>query len=134
MADVTFTATAIKPAAGTQKRRVTFGATITPGKVLYLDNSDNKYKIADCTDAAKDAASAFALSSGADGQPGMIMESGDLTCDGLTAGTVYVLSATGNICPVADLSLATDYCTVVGAASSATNLKVSFVVTGYKTP
>ena len=34
MADVTFTATAIKPAAGTQKRRVTFGATITPGKVF----------------------------------------------------------------------------------------------------
>jgi hypothetical protein len=132
MADVNLTATAVKPGAGAQRRRVTFGATITPGMALYFDGA--AYQVADCTSAAKDAASAFALSSGSPGQPGIILEGGDLECNNLVAGTVYVLSEAGKICPVADLILGTDYCTVVGAAVSATRLKVGFIVTGYKTP
>ena len=55
MADVSFTATAIKPATETNRRRVTFGGTITPGMVLYYDGI-SEYQIADCTAASTDAA------------------------------------------------------------------------------
>jgi hypothetical protein len=134
MADINLTEASVLPGTNAQKQRVNFGATIVQGTVVYLDTADNEYKIADCTGAATDAACGIALSSGADGQPGIIQTAGNLTCDALTAGTVYILSVTGQLCPAADLNLTTDYLTVVGAATSATNLLLGFIVSGYKTP
>jgi hypothetical protein len=134
MADVNLTEASVLPTATTLRQPGVFGGTIVQGTVLYFDAADSKWKIADCTGAATDAASGIALTSGANGQRGVIATGGDLTVDNLTAGTVYILSAAGQLCPAADLNLATDYLTVVGAASSATNLKIGFIVTGYKTP
>ena len=133
MADVTFTATSIKPGTNAQRQRVTFGATITPGLVVYLDTSDNEYKIADCTDAAKDAAAGIALTSGADGQPGVIITGGNLTTSAhlSLASPVYVLSEAGKICPAADLAN-DDYITIIGVATSTTNLKLSINASGVK--
>lgn len=137
MADVSFTATSFKESSTSITLWGTAGATITRGKAVYLDTSDNEYKVADCTGASTDAAVGFALTDSADGQKIKICTGGDITCDGLTAGTVYILSASGAICPAADLNLTTDYLTVMGASSSATNLKVPTtgpIVTAYKTP
>ena len=131
MADVSFTATSIKPGANAQTKEVMFGATITPGMAVYLDASDNKYKIADCTDAAKDAAAGMALTGGADGQPGVIITGGNLTTSAhlSLASPVYILSETGLICPAADLAN-NDYITIIGVATSTTNLKLSINVSG----
>lgn len=137
MADVNPTENSIAPGTNCQKVRVMFGATITQGMAVYYDSAagENDYKIADCTDAAKDAVAGIALSSGADGQPGFIATGGNVTFGSdLTAGTVYVLSTAGLIAPAADLNLSTDYATVIGVASSATNLVLALGVSGYKTP
>ena len=134
MANVNLTEASVLPSTNARRLRGTFGATIVQGTVVNRDAADGKFKIADCTSAATDEACGIALTSGANGQPGIIMTGGNLTCDMLTAGTVYVLSDAGQIAPAVDLNLLTDYCTVVGAASSSTNLVVAFIVSGYQTP
>jgi len=135
MADVTVTAASVAASTGAVKSRVTFGATITQGMAVYYDSSANTYKIADCTGAATDAVAGLALSSGVAGQPGFVQSAGNVTFGSdLTAGTVYVLSAAGKICPAADLDLGTDYASVIGVASSATNLVLGIANSGYKTP
>jgi hypothetical protein len=132
MADVTITTTAIKKIAGnTITDRGVSGAAITVGDVLYRDSSDsNKLKRAIATTQAQALnVVGIALNSvaGAD-QPVEYAISGDLTMSGLTAGTVYVLSggAAGGIAPTADLDTGTTwYATLLGVASSTTNLKLA---------
>lgn len=133
MADVSFTAASIKPGANAQTQEVTFGATITPGLAVYLDTGTNKYKVADCLAAATAAVAGIALTSGADGQPGVIITGGNLTTSAhLSLATpVYILSEAGKICPAADLAN-NDYITVIGVATSTTNLKLSVNASGIK--
>ena len=123
MADVTFTVTAVLPTATSIVAHGYAGEAVVRGNAVYQDAADNEYKVADVTNAAKDAVVGFALASAADGQAMSVCTGGDLTADGLTAGTNYVLSATGKISPVADL-LANDYVTYVGTATSTTNLRM----------
>lgn len=132
MADVTFTTTAVKPTSTSVVEYGYAGATIARGNAVYL--SAGEYYVCDCTDADKDACVGFALNGAADGQALAVHKGGDMTCDGLTAGSSYVLSEAGLICAVADL-LANDYVTYVGTASSATNLKMPTsgpVISSYK--
>lgn len=135
MADVNVTETAIVAGTGAIKVQGQLGeASITQGMVLYQKASDNKWYIADCTSADTDAAAGFALGLGGADQWISILTEGDMTCDELlltegAAGGVYVLSESGLICPAVDLA-ADDYITVVGVATSATNLKVKFIVSG----
>jgi hypothetical protein len=131
MADVTFTAAAIKPGTNAQTVEGTFGATITQGMVVYLDSGTGTYKIADCTTSTATAAAVgIALTSGASGQPGVVMTGGNLTCDGVTAYVQYVLSVSGKIAPSTDYASSTDYLTVIGAATTTTNIKLAINVTG----
>lgn len=121
--------------ANAKKRSVRYGATITAGLALYEDTSDlNDAKIADCTTSAATAAVAgIALNGGGDGQPGeMVTEDDDFTPGGtLVAGTVYVLSTAGKICPIADV-LANDYITVLGVAKSTTKMIFKPMKSGVK--
>lgn len=132
MADVTFTAGSVLPGTNAVVVEGVAGATITQGLAVYFDGSE--YLVADCTDAAKDAPVGFALTSSIDNGPIKVQQSGAMTCDNLTAGGVYVLSAAGKICPAADLNLTTDYATIMGVAASATSLIIGITVSGYKTP
>ena len=132
MADVSFTAASIKPGTNAQTQEVMFGATITQGMVVYLDSSDNEYKIADCTTSATTAAAAgIALTGGAAGQPGVIITGGNLTTSAhlSLASPVYILSEAGLICPAGDLAN-DDYVTIIGVATSTTNLKLSLNASG----
>lgn len=132
MADINPTEASVKPGTNAQKQRVTFGATITQGMCVYLDTSDNEYKIADCTTSSTTAAVVgIALSAGADGQPGVIQTDGYVTFGAdLTANTIYVLSTGGMLAPAADFNATTDYLTVVGCAVSTTSLKLGINATG----
>jgi hypothetical protein len=131
MADVTFTAASVLPGTGAVLADVNYGATLTQGLCVYLDTSDNEYKIADCTTTTTTAnVAGLAMVAGGDGQRGVIQSAGYVTCDNLVANTVYVLSAAGAICPAADYSAVTDYLTVIGVSVSTTSLKLGINAAG----
>jgi hypothetical protein len=131
MGDVNLTEASVKPTATTIIARGTYGDTIVQGTILYYAATTDTWEIADCTTSAATAnAGGMALSSGADGQPGRIATGGDVTVDNISlASPVYILSEAGQIAPSADLAN-DDYITVVGVASSTTNLKLSFKAAG----
>lgn len=136
MANITFTATAIKPIVGsTVLEAGKLGeAAITQGMGLYQSASDSKWYIADCTAAATDAVSGIAMGAGGTDQLIQVATGGDITCDGLslsiaTADPIIVLSEAGALMPSSDLA-ADDYISVVGAAKAVTRLSLGFLVTG----
>lgn len=133
LADLTITAASVLRGSNARVENGIFGATITQGQVVYKDAADGKYKLAD-TDSATAAVKVpygIALNAGSSGQPATVLLSGDITIGAtLTAGTTYYLSPTaGGIAPLADVAIGDDY-TIVGIASSASVLKVSFLVSG----
>jgi hypothetical protein len=135
MADAAMTATAIIPGTGAQVIDAQLGEnSITQGLALYQSADDSKWYIADCTDSDKDAAAGFALGAGEADQWVAVLTGGNMTCDNLSLSAaadagVYILSEAGEICPAGDVA-ADDYVTIVGVATSATNLHVNFVVSG----
>lgn len=84
-----------------------FGATITPGEVVYLD-SGNLWQLADSNASATTAkASGITLNGGSAGQPASVCTSDPAFTPGATvaAGVPYVVSETaGLICPSTDLA------------------------------
>lgn len=134
MADITITPASVVQGADARVEHGTFGATVTQGQAVYRDSADGKYKLADA-DSATAAARAprgIALNAGANGQPGTIQLSGDLTIGAtLTPGTAYYLSALtpGGICPLADVGAGDDV-VLLGIAESASVLHLSIQVPG----
>jgi len=134
MADVTFTAASVLAGTGAIKVKGYAGETITADLVVYQKAADSEYYIAHCTTSAATAvAVGIALNGAGNAQPLEVQTEGNLTCDNLTlvaaTGCVYVLSASGKICPAADLA-ADDYVTIIGVATSTTNLKLGITVSG----
>lgn len=125
MADISVTAASVLPTSTTQIKRGTAGATITAGKVLYLDTTVDRWKLADNNDAAEmvRAAKGIALNGASAGQPIAVAVGGDVTFNAaLTAGTAYYLSDTaGGICPLADVGSG-EYAVLLGLAKSTTVL------------
>lgn len=131
--DISVTAASVIKGTEASTGRGTAGGTITAGQPVYIDSSDsNKVKItdADASDAAA-AAVGIALHASLSGQPIEYQISGNLTFNAvLTTGKAYVCSATaGGIAPIADL--ATGWrTTLLGIATSTTNLKMNIIVSG----
>lgn len=133
MSDISITAANVLQGSNARTEVGVFGATITQGQVVYRDPSTGKYKLAD-TDSATAAAKVpygIALNAGSDGQPAVIQTSGEITIGAtLTAGTTYYLSPTpGGIAPLADVAVGDDF-TIIGIATSASVLKLGFLVSG----
>lgn len=133
MADLSITVANVVAGSGAVKKHGTAGATITAGQVVYLDSSDNKYKLADCDSAtaAVRSPAGIALHGSLANQPLTILESGPITIGATIAASVaYYLSATaGGICPVADLASG-DYAVVLGLGTSTTVLQVDIQEAG----
>lgn len=129
MADLTITAANVAAGSSARTTTGTAGATVTAGQVVYLDSSDNKYKLADndSATAAVRSPAGIALHASLSGQPLTILTRGSITIGATTAvGEVYCLSSTaGGICPVADIA-AGDYNTVIGVGTSTTAINVLF--------
>lgn len=140
MADITVTASAVKPAnVNTVIGRGTAGATITAGQVVYADAGDsNRIKPAAHTNANTANAVGVALNGASADQPIAYAISGDVTFNAvLAAATVYVLgSAAGSISPSADLDASSNarYGTVVGISTSTSNLRVGINASGARNP
>tara|TARA_B100000927_G_scaffold278638_1_gene261494 strand:- start:194 stop:610 length:417 start_codon:yes stop_codon:yes gene_type:complete len=126
MADLSITAANVIAAAGATLKSGTAGATVTAGQVVYLDTSDSKFKVADATDANAYAAYGVALNGASNGQPiDVCVKSNDLDIGAtLTVGEVYVLSESGGIAPVGDLTTG-DYAVVIGVANATDSLRVN---------
>lgn len=109
----------------------TAGGTITAGMVVYQDSADSELKATDADAAATATVKGIALHGASDGQPLQIITEGNLTLNAvLTKGVVYYMSTTaGGIAPVADLA-AGDYISVLGVATSTTNLYVKIINSG----
>jgi hypothetical protein len=130
MADLTITVADVKKTDSTSIAEGIAGATITAGQPVYKDSTaSNKLKPADADVLASAAAVGIALHGASADQPLKYATSGNLTLSAvMTAGAVYVVSTNaGGIAPVADLGSG-DYVTLLGIATSTTNLKLSISV------
>lgn len=128
MADVVFTASAIKAGSGAAVRRGTAGVAITQGQALY--ESAGKLYLADADTETAAEAVGIALNAAAADQPVEYLAQGPMTGNGMTAGVPYFVSPNaGGICPIGDL-LAGDYVTYVGTATATTSLLVKINASG----
>jgi hypothetical protein len=135
-ADLSVTAANVVPASGYQFVDGTAGETITAGQPLYLKASDTRYWKAD-SDASSATATVIgiALNGSSAGQPVRVQTGGDINIGAtLTVGEIYVLSATaGAICPEGDL-VTDDFVSILGVATTASNLKLRVFVSGVDVP
>lgn len=133
MADLSITAANVVAANSAKTRSGTAGATITAGQVVYVDSSDRKFKLADADAAGVgDVTKVYiALNGGADGQPMVAAESGDITLGAvMTAGTSYYLSPNpGGIAPANDV-LSGDNVILLGVAKSTSVLALKPIISG----
>ena len=136
MADLSITAADVKKTDTTLIAEGIAGGTVTAGQPVYRDSTaSNKLKAADADVLASAAAVGIALHGASADQPLKYAIGGNLTLSSvMTVGAVYVVSTTaGGIAPVADLSSG-DYVTLLGIATTATNLKISISVSGIAKP
>jgi hypothetical protein len=133
MANLTQTAATVKASSKATKKDGIAGATIVAGNVLYLDEADNKLKLADANGVASGRIVAgIALNGSSDGQPVKYATSDPALVLGATlvVGQDYMLSDTpGAIAPVSD-AVSGDYVTVLGVAISVTELNFAPVAAG----
>jgi len=136
MADLSITAADVKKTDTTLIAEGIAGGTVTAGQPVYRDSTaSNKLKAADADALASAAAVGIALHGASADQPLKYAIGGNLTLSSvMTVGAVYVVSTTaGGIAPVADLGSG-DYVTLLGIATTATNLKISISVSGIAKP
>lgn len=134
MADLAITDTAVIP--GGSELKITAGEAIVAGTPIYKKAADKRAWKADANVSAATAECiGFATSNAAAGQTLNYQKDGDLTMNAvLTAGGIYILSATaGKVCPVADLASGS-YVTTLGTAKSTTVLTLGIVVSGVQVP
>lgn len=133
MADITVTAASVMATSTTTTAQGTAGATITAGQPLYQDSTASfTLKPAQATSQAAAAMVGIALNNASSGQPVTYAIAGDVTYNAaLTKGSAYVVSAAaaGGVAPIADL-IAGNFTSLIGVATSTTNLKLAPCVTG----
>jgi hypothetical protein len=127
--------TAVRPTASTQYRLLEYGATIAAGNTVAL--SSNVAVLADADASSSLATTAgIAMTPGIDDGFGLVATAGSIILVGttLTVGTTYVQSDTaGGIMPIADLATG-DYVTILGVATSASQLLLDIAVSGVQVP
>lgn len=136
MADLVITAANVVKTSGVSVEG-TAGATITAGTPIRIDASDsNELKESDCTTSATTAGvDGIALNNASDGQPLTYLKSGGVMNLGATlaVGKIYVLSTSGGIAPVDDLTTA-DYTTVLGVATTTALITLAITASGVQVP
>ena len=136
MADVSVTAASVVKTATSLIGYGTAGGTVTAGQPVYADTTaSNKLKPCDADVIASSKAIGIALHGASDGQPLQYCYGGNLTFNSaFTVGQVYVCSVNaGGIAPYADLA-AGDFVTILGVATTATNLKIGILYSATAKP
>jgi hypothetical protein len=136
MANLSITAANIVPVTGYGFADMIAGEAVTRGQPVYENAADSdKAYVADANVVAKSTAKGIALNDSAASQPVRVFTSGNLGFGAiLTVGQVYCTSATaGSICLYSDLTTA-DYVTILGVATTTSNLKVQILNSGIAKP
>lgn len=136
MADVSVTAASVVKTSTTTILEGTAGATITAGQPLYKDSADSyKLKLADADVLASSVCVGLSLHGASSGQPLKYATRGDVTFNSaFTVGQVYVASVNaGGIAPYSDLASG-DYVSILGVATTATNLKLGILSSSIAKP
>lgn len=118
---------------GASINRGTAGATIVAGQMVYRDDVNGTYKLADADSVTQDVQETvgMALNGAADNQPLAVLEYGDVALGAvLTAGARYYLSSTpGGVAPETDLSTGEEI-NLIGLARSTSILAVQITRPG----
>ena len=126
MADLAITAANVA-GSGDQRQGVA-GGSITAGQPVR--KSGSQLIAASDASAADAAVVGIALHAASSGQPLVYLASGNIDLGAtLAIGKVYVLSTSGGIAPVDDIA-GGEFVTVLGVATTASNLKIGFVHSG----
>ena len=129
MADLSITAANVLNSGGGGVAQGTAGASITAGQTVYLDSATTTIKLADANlSSAASTVVGIALHAASSGQPILYQTDGVITLGSvLTAGLIYVNSATaGAIAPSADLT-STWRTSILGVALTSSTLKLNIV-------
>lgn len=133
MADITVTASSVAKGTDAVLKTVIARVAITAGQSVVLDSTDTqgRYRLADADTAATAGCGGVALDGGAADQPVTIITRGNYNPGGtVVAGTPYCVSTNaGGIAPFSDLGQG-DYVTLVGMATSTSNVKVQILASG----
>lgn len=136
MSDLTITAASVTKTSGITVNAIA-GATITAGMPLYIDTANsNVIKPATCESTALTATvCGVSLHAALTGQPIAYAGVDAVINPGATVavGETYVLSATGLICPIADLA-SSDYVSIVYRATTASSVTLMCVNYGVEKP
>ncbi len=136
MADLSITAADVAEVAGSGEKfaQGKAGATAVAGEAVYEDTADSfAYKLAKCDGTEAEATVVgIMMGGGADGQRVTIQTEGTLDVGGAaTEGVTYALSDTaGKIAPIADISTATEYITIIGVGIASGHIKLNIFVSG----
>ena len=125
--------TAVRPTTNTQIKRVTYGATVAVGQVVYYDTTDEEYKLADANDTEETAqAVGIAITPGVDGGEGYIATGGSIILVGTTVavGQVYVVSQTAGGIDTEGTLTTNDYVTTLGLGESSSQLAINIQISG----
>ena len=132
--DITITAANVHSGSAPKIKRVQFGATITAGQVLYLDNADSKYKLADANNTTTTAGAdgiVIALTNGADADYGLVAENGLYDVGGSAAeGKTYVLSDTPGAITLAGDQAAGWNGTIIGVGAASNQIDLRLYASG----
>lgn len=125
MAALSITAASVLKTSGTSQTLAVSGGTITAGMPVYIDVADsNKLKACRANASGTANCDGIALTGSSAGQPITYCTTGNIDLGAtLTVGETYCVSdaVAGQIVPHSDLGSA-DYVTILGVASTASNL------------
>jgi len=131
MADLTVVAANVKPAASSLTKNGIAGEAIDAGQSIF-EAADGAMELCENDQAALDAdCKGIALNDAAADQPVQWVYGGDINMGAiLSIGAVYVVGAApGGIAPEADV-VATEFLTVIGVATTTSNLKLGILPSG----
>lgn len=136
MANLSQTAASVAVNGPSQVSIVQVGEAVTQGQPGYLDTTTGKYFQADANASAtvSSARCIFLTPASTDGYAVAVFE-GDVNLGAtLAVGQTYTVSATkGAICPLVDLTTG-DYPTILGVATTTSNLKLKIFASGVIKP
>lgn len=127
--------TAVRPTERTQYRHILYGATISAGNCVTMVDAEGVLSDADAS-AALAGVEGIAITPGVDSGYGLIANRGSIILVGatMTVGTVYIASDTpGGIKPMSDAESG-DWVTIIGTASTTTQLDLSITRTAVQVP
>jgi len=137
MAELTITAANVVKTATTSIQEGIAGGTLTAGMAVYIDTAaSGVLKACDADVLESSICAGIALHGAASGQPIKYATGGDLTISSvMTVGRIYLVSQTtaGSLCVDGDI-LTGDFVSIVGIASTATNLKIAINNSGVARP